>query len=94
MRSENTSAMPDTQPPNRRELGLDFTLAQIGLEIIAPLVVGVLIDINVGTMPWLTIAGVVLGFVGGITHIVILSNKQEAGRRDKNRPGKPGSGEV
>jgi len=82
--------MPDEQTPDSRELGLNLTLAQVGFEIVSPLIAGLLIDYFVGTMPWCTLGGIVVGFVGGVTHIVLLSNKQEAARREKQR--KLGSG--
>ena len=78
--------MPDEQPSERRELGLNLTLAQVGLEMVAPLVAGLMIDYFAGTLPWLTLAGIVFGFVGGITHIVALTNKQNAARRNKDKP--------
>jgi F0F1-type ATP synthase assembly protein I len=82
--------MPAEQPPDQRELGLNFTLAQVGVEMIAPLFAGLVLDHYAGTGPWLTIGGVVLGFVGGLTHIVMLTNRQEPSRREKKD--KPGSG--
>jgi F0F1-type ATP synthase assembly protein I len=79
--------MPDDRRPDAREMGIYFTLAQVGLEMVAPLIAGLVIDHFAGWGPWATLAGMVLGFVGGITHIVVLSNKQEAGWRNKKPPG-------
>jgi len=79
--------MPDKRPPDAREMGFNFTLAQVGVEMVVPLIVGLVIDRYANTSPWFTISGVILGFVGGVTHIVVLTNQQEAARRDKNKPG-------
>jgi F0F1-type ATP synthase assembly protein I len=78
--------MPDYRPPDTRELGYYFSLAQVGLEMVVPLLFGLVIDYYVNTSPWFTIAGVVLGFVGGITHIVVLTSKHDAASRN-DRPG-------
>jgi F0F1-type ATP synthase assembly protein I len=79
--------MPGNRPPDAREMGIYFTLAQVGLEMVMPLIVGLVIDHWAGWGPWATLGGMVLGFVGGITHIVMLSNKQEAAMRNKKPPG-------
>jgi F0F1-type ATP synthase assembly protein I len=79
--------MPDGGPPDARELGIYFTLAQVGVEMVAPLIVGLVIDYYADWGPWATIGGTVLGFVGGITHIVLLSNKHEAMLRNQKKPG-------
>jgi F0F1-type ATP synthase assembly protein I len=79
--------MPDDQPPDARELGYYFTLAQVGLEMVAPLVVGLVIDYWAGWGPWATLAGIVLGFVGGMVHLVMLANKQDGELRERKPPG-------
>jgi F0F1-type ATP synthase assembly protein I len=90
--SQVEAVMPEEQPPDQRELGLNLTLAQVGVEMVTPLFVGLVVDHYAGTSPWFTISGVILGFVGGVTHIVLLANRQEMARRKKND--KPGSGAV
>jgi F0F1-type ATP synthase assembly protein I len=66
--------MADRQE-DRRRLGLYFALAQCGVEMVAPFVVGLLLDNYLHTVPWLTVAGVVLGFVGGLAHMVVIVNQ-------------------
>jgi F0F1-type ATP synthase assembly protein I len=78
--------MPDERPPDARELGLNMTLAQVGVEMIAPLFVGLVIDHYAGTIPWFTLVGVVFGFLGGLTHIILLTRQQDAARRAKDKP--------
>src|SRR5262245_51453689 len=64
--------------PNSRQLGKYYALAQVGLEMAAPVGLGVWLDQTLGWMPWLTVTGAILGLVGGIAHIVVLS-KDDAG---------------
>ena len=78
--------MPDGPPDERKEMGYYFTLAQVGMEMVAPLVAGALLDRSVWSLaPWGLIGGAVLGFVGGLTHLIMLANQQNGGR-----PGKQG----
>ena len=81
--------MPDSRPPDAREMGYYLTLAQVGLEMVAPLILGLVIDSYAGTTPWLTLAGVVLGFVGGVTHIIVVTNKHDAAARKDQRRSNP-----
>jgi F0F1-type ATP synthase assembly protein I len=76
---------PDSRPPDSRELGYYFALAQVGVEMVAPMIVGLVIDQYAATSPWFTIAGIMLGFVGGITHIVLLTSKHDAAMRKDQR---------
>ena len=73
-------------PPDSRELGYYFSLAQVGLEMVVPLGVGVALDYYLGWKPWATVAGVVLGFVGGLAHLILLVNRHDAADRS-NPPG-------
>ena len=73
---------------DRRETGMYFALAQCGMEMVAPMILGVFLDTRLGTMPWLTIISVIVGFVGGLTHMVIMSNKiaeYEAKKKGKTK---------
>ena len=45
-------------------------LGTLGLEMVAPIGVGVFLDKQLGTIPWLSMTGVVVGFVGGMWHLV------------------------
>jgi F0F1-type ATP synthase assembly protein I len=79
--------MPDDRNPDARELGIYFTLAQVGVEMVVPLILGLVVDYYASTSPWAMIAGMILGFVGGLWHIVLLTNKQEAARQQKGKSG-------
>jgi F0F1-type ATP synthase assembly protein I len=76
--------VPEQNPPDQQQLGYYMTLAQVGLEMVAPVVVGLVADHFAGTMPWITLGGIVLGFVGGLTHLVVLGQKQDK-RKDQPR---------
>jgi len=65
--------MPQDYHP--RQLAYYFTLSQVGFEMAAPIGLGYLIDHWLGWLPWTTIAGAVVGLVGGLVHLVVLSNK-------------------
>ena len=72
--------------PDRRELGRYFALAQVGLEMVAPIVVGLLLDRWLGWMPWLTVLGAVVGFGGGMIHLLTILN--ESGRNGPDGSGR------
>jgi len=63
------------RPPTLREMGILVALGQVGLEMVVPIGVGYLADRALGTLPWLAVAGAILGFVIGIVHLLALVNK-------------------
>jgi len=71
----------DTRPKRILELGRYLALGQVGLEMVAPLVLGVLLDRWWGTSPWLAVTGAVLGFAGGLLHLVTLLQVFERNKR-------------
>lgn len=73
--------MPDT-PPDNRELGHYLAMAQVGMEMVAPLILGLVVDHYAGTRPWGLIIGAVIGFVGGIAHLVTLGNRKDRAGRE------------
>lgn len=75
-----------------QEMGHYLALAQGGMEMVAPMVLGVIIDRYTGWTPWLTVIGFILGFVGGFMHLMVLLQKHEArGHQRPERPAGPGS---
>lgn len=70
--------------PDRKELGRYLALSQIGLEMVAPIVVGLLLDRYLGWTPWALIAGAVLGLCMGFVHLVHLLNTQDAQDRPRS----------
>jgi ATP synthase protein I len=63
--------------PNPRELAKYYSLAQVGFEMVAPIALGVWLDTRYGLIPWLTIAGVVVGLVGGMMHLLVILKRFE-----------------
>ena len=66
------------RPPDRRELGFYFSLAQVGMEMVVPIGVGLALDHYLGWRPWGAIGGTVFGFVGGLFHLLQLVNRHDA----------------
>ncbi len=69
----------------RGRLSLDYyaqyaALAQIGLEMVAPIALGAALDHWLGWGPWATVCGAVLGLVGGMAHLVAILNRRTDGR--------------
>src|SRR6516162_8468825 len=76
--------MKITSDDDPKGMGMYLALSQCGLEMVAPIILGVLIDHWLGTIPWFTVIFTVIGFGGGITHMVILSNKIQKREDEKN----------
>jgi len=57
------------------KFGLALLLGQTGMEMVAPIGAGVLLDHWLKTLPWLTVIGAVVGFVGGLGHMIFLANR-------------------
>jgi F0F1-type ATP synthase assembly protein I len=66
--------------PDRQETNFYFALAQVGLEMVAPIGLGVALDHYAGWRPWGTIGGAVIGFVGSLTHLISLVNAHDRTR--------------
>jgi len=50
-----------------------MTIGSVGTEMAAPVIIGVLVDWWLNTMPWFTITLTVLGFIGGLYHLILLN---------------------
>lgn len=74
-------------PPNPREMGYYFALAQIGLEMVAPIGLGLALDYIFNWGPWATVICTVLGFVGGMVHLVVMVQRHDA--EERRPPGGP-----
>jgi F0F1-type ATP synthase assembly protein I len=73
------------EAPDAKDVGYYFALSQVGLEMVAPIGLGVIADQYLGTTPWITVAGAVLGLVGGMTHLIVLVNRK-TGRNRRSPP--------
>jgi ATP synthase protein I len=75
-----------SQDPTPREMGYYFALAQVGIEMVAPAILGHYIDDWLGSTPWFTIIAAVVGFAGGLYHLIVLLQQKE---RDESSDKKP-----
>ncbi len=64
--------------PDQKELGFYFGLAQVGLEMVVPVGLGMALDNRFGWTPWGTAVGAVLGLAGGLAHLITMLNRREA----------------
>ncbi len=69
-----------------RQVAYYFAISQVGLEMAAPIGVGYLVDRWLDLFPWVTIAGAILGLVGGLYHLVSMANNPP-GNGEPKAPG-------
>jgi len=62
------------------DVGFYYALAYSGLEMVAPIAIGVYLDNRFGWSPWATVIGVVVGLVGGMAHMLLMLKRHEEGR--------------
>jgi F0F1-type ATP synthase assembly protein I len=74
-------ALVTQPPPDSRELGFYVALAQVGLEMVAPIGIGLALDYYFGWLPWATVICTVVGFVSGMVHLVVMVQKHDAEQR-------------
>ncbi len=74
--------------PSPREMGYFAAIAQTGVEMVLPALLGFWIDGWLGTSPWITIVAATLGFAAGLIHLIYLLKQKE---RDESRDQKPPS---
>jgi F0F1-type ATP synthase assembly protein I len=74
--------MPD-RPTKSRATGYMMALSQVGMEMVVPIVVGVLLDRWWGTVPWLMVGGVLLGLFGGLAHLIAILNRMDRSKADQ-----------
>ena len=60
---------------NPKTLGKYYALGQCGLEMVAPMILGIFIDKWLNTSPVFISICAVIGFVGGLYHIIVLSKQ-------------------
>ncbi len=60
-----------------RDVRRYMTLSQVGLEMVAPIGLGLLVDYLLGSSPWGVILGAVLGLVGGLVHLIRFVSKDD-----------------
>jgi F0F1-type ATP synthase assembly protein I len=76
-------------PINPREYGHYISLAQVGMEMAAPIGIGLAVDYYLDWSPWSVVVGAVLGLVGGLAHLVVLMNRQDPRHSSQTRRDRP-----
>lgn len=71
---------------NRKDVQRAFAMAAVGMEIVIPVLIGWWVDAYLNSGPWGALVGGVIGFGGGIWHMVRISKLDEAAR---NKPPPP-----
>jgi F0F1-type ATP synthase assembly protein I len=64
-------------PLDPREMGFYVSLAQVGLEMVVPVVVGLLLDRYLAWHPWGVAVGAILGLATGLLHLVALASRHQ-----------------
>lgn len=60
-----------------RDVRRYMTLSQVGLEMVAPIGLGLAVDHFLGWSPWGVIVGAVLGFAVGLVHLIVVVSKDD-----------------
>jgi F0F1-type ATP synthase assembly protein I len=81
--------MPDEQNP-AAQLRYAAVVFQVVTEMAAPVVLGLFIDWAAGTMPWLTIGGVLAGFALGVRSILRITAPKDTPGGGPNTPARDG----
>jgi F0F1-type ATP synthase assembly protein I len=74
---------PET--PDSKEFGRLVAMGQVGLEMVVPIVLGMVLDHYLAWDPWGLVGGAAIGFFGGLAHLVHLAAKEDAATR-KGKP--------
>lgn len=67
----------DKGPVHPREFGYYVSLAQVGLEMVVPVGIGLALDHYLGWTPWGIIGGAIFGLIGGLAHLIALTNRKD-----------------
>ncbi len=76
-------------PKDQKDFSRYLGMSQAGLEMVVPIGIGVAVDYYANTGPWGAVVGAILGLVGGLSHLVYMTRKNDDS--DK-KPPKPTSG--
>jgi F0F1-type ATP synthase assembly protein I len=75
---------PET--PDPKEMGRYVALGQVGLEMVAPIILGLVLDHYLAWAPWGLVGGAVLGLFGGLAHLVHLVSKEDGSSARNGKP--------
>lgn len=69
--------MPSLGNFDPRQLGRYYAMAQVGMEMVVPIVVGWWLDQQLATDPWLLVFGAIGGLTLGIVQLVRLTRDED-----------------
>lgn len=78
--------MPSSENPDPRQLGKYYAMAQVGVEMVVPIVLGWWLDERLATAPWLLVVGVFGGLALGIVHLVLLTRDENSNPPKDSKP--------
>ena len=76
-------------PSNQKDFQRYMAMSQAGFEMVVPIGVGVAVDHYLHCGPWGAVVGAVLGLVGGLTHLILMSQRSDD---NADKPPRPKSG--
>ena len=74
-----------TDPPPKMA-GNWAAMTQAGSALTGPVLLGLLLDWQFATLPWITLAGVLLGLFGSIAILAMITSKPSASKPDAAKP--------
>lgn len=60
-------------------MGRLISLGSVGMEMVVPIAIGVFLDNRYECSPWATMAGAILGLVGGLLHMMSMLRDTDDG---------------
>jgi F0F1-type ATP synthase assembly protein I len=67
-------------------MGYYLALAQVGMEMAFPALLGYWLDDWLGTTPWITSSAAVFGFIAGMLHLIMILRQKERDERSDKKP--------
>jgi F0F1-type ATP synthase assembly protein I len=80
--------MPDGLPDSR-ETGRLFAFAQVGMEMVAPIVIGIIVDAHLDSAPWGVAIGAVVGLAAGLWHLTVLAKRFDESEPPRHKGAPP-----
>ena len=77
--------------PDSKQLAQYMELSQIGLEMVAPIGLGALLDYWMDWGPWSMIVGAILGLVVGMMHLISFVSRKPDGDSKRDNDSKADS---
>jgi F0F1-type ATP synthase assembly protein I len=72
--------------PHDKDMNRMLAMGQVGMEMVAPIVVGLLLDNYLHWAPWGVVTGTILGLCMGLAHLVYLVNQSSGDDPPRREP--------